>query len=183
MEGVITFRRVVPADFPLLGEWLSHPHVARWWNHEYTPEAVERDFGPTARGEEPAEDLLAIENDVPFALAQRSKWIDYPEEIEPLRAFLEVPDDAMTLDYLIGELSDTARGRGTRMIEALVADTWNAHPSCATIIVPVAVGNRASLRALEKAGFGRIGEVELEPDNPIDPPLHYVYRLDRASSR
>jgi len=32
---------------------------------------------------------------------------------------------------------------------------------------------------LEKVGFRRIGEAQLEPDNPIDPPLHYVYRLDR----
>jgi len=28
----------------MLAEWLREPQVARWWNHETTLEAVERDF-------------------------------------------------------------------------------------------------------------------------------------------
>lgn len=177
---MITFRRVVVDDFPLLAEWLSHPHVARWWNQEFTPEAVERHFGPTARGEEPAEDLLAFEDGVPFAHAQRSRWIDYPEDVVPTREFVEIPDDAMSIDYLIGERSRTGEGRGTRLIRAFVEDTWRAFPSSNSIIVPVAAGNVASWRALEKAGFRRVAEAQLEPDNPIDPPLHYVSRIDRS---
>lgn len=176
---MITFRRVVPADFPLLGEWLSQPHVARWWNQEFTPEAVERDFGPTSRGEEPAEDFLAFEDGVAFAHAQRSRWVDYPEESAAIGASVDVPGDALTIDYFIGELSQISSGRGTKLIGAFVRDTWETHPAANTIIVPVSAGNIASWRVLEKGGFRRIGEAQLEPDNPIDPPLHYVYRLDR----
>ena len=175
---MITFRRVVPADFPLLGEWLSQPHVARWWNQEFTP-AVERDFGPTSRGEEPAEDFLAFEDGVAFAHAQRSRWVDYPEESAAIGASVDVPGDALTIDYFIGELSQISSGRGTKLIGAFVRDTWETHPAANTIIVPVSAGNIASWRVLEKVGFRRIGEAQLEPDNPIDPPLHYVYRLDR----
>jgi aminoglycoside 6'-N-acetyltransferase len=47
------------------------------------------------------------------------------------------------------------------------------------VIIPVAAGNRRSWRALEKAGFQRVAEGALEPDNPIDPPLHYIQRIDR----
>ena len=176
---MITFRRVVPADFPLLGEWLSQPHVARWWNQEFTPEAVERDFGPTSRGEEPAEDFLAFEDGVAFAHAQRSRWVDYPEESAAIGASVDVPGDALTIDYFIGELSQISSGRGTKLIGAFVRDTWETPPAANTIIVPVSAGNIASWRVLEKVGFRRIGEAQLEPDNPIDPPLHYVYRLDR----
>jgi aminoglycoside 6'-N-acetyltransferase len=43
-------------------------------------------------------------------------------------------------------------------------------------------GNVASWRALEKAGLERVAEGDLTPDNPVDPPLHYVYRADRPSS-
>ena len=121
---MITFRRVVPADFPLLGEWLSQPHVARWWNQEFTPEAVERDFGPTSRGEEPAEDFLAFEDGVAFAHAQRSRWVDYPEESAAIGASVDVPGDALTIDYFIGELSQISSGRGTKLIGAFVRDTW-----------------------------------------------------------
>ncbi len=37
----------------------------------------------------------------------------------------------------------------------------------------------ASWRALEKAGLQRIAEGAISPDNPVDDPLHYVYRVDR----
>jgi aminoglycoside 6'-N-acetyltransferase len=176
------FRRVTTDDFALLASWLSHPHVHRWWNHEFTPEAVERDFGPSARGEEPNEDLLALLDSRPVGLVQRSFWHDYPEYVDEVAHILPIPADAVTIDYLIGELADTGIGRGPAMIEAVVADTWRNLPRATSIIVPVAEGNRASWRALEKAGFVRIAVGDLEPDNPIDPPLHVIYRIDRPAS-
>lgn len=182
----IIFRRVTTDDFDLLATWLSHPHVSRWWNHEFTAEAVERDFGPSARGEEPSEDLLALLDERPagpaerpIGLLQRCFWHDYPEYVDEVAHILTVPSDAVTIDYLIGEPADTGRGLGPAMIQAAVADTWRTLPRANSIIVPVAEGNRASWRALEKAGFSRIAEGDLPPDNPIDPPLHVIYRIDR----
>jgi aminoglycoside 6'-N-acetyltransferase len=175
----ISLRRVTPADFDLLAGWLSHPHVHRWWYHEFTPEAVDRDFGPSARGEEPNEDLLALVDGRPVGLVQRSFWHDYPEYVDQIAPILPIPEDAVTIDYLIGEAADTGRGLGPAIIGAVLADTWAALPRAGCIIVPVAAGNRASWRALEKAGFIRIAEGELEPDNPVDPPAHVIYRLDR----
>jgi len=185
----IIFRRVTTDDFDLLSTWLSHPHVSRWWNHEFTAEAVERDFGPSARGEEPNQDLLALLSDDrptgsaerPIGLLQRCFWHDYPEYVDEIAHILTIPTDAVTIDYLIGEPADTGRGLGPVMIEAAVADTWRTLPRANSIIVPVAAGNRASWRALEKAGFSRIAEGDLAPDNPIDPPLHVIYRIDRPS--
>ena len=68
------------------------------------------------------------------------------------------------------------------MISALVADTWQTCPGADDIIVPVVAGNAASWRALERAGFARIAEGQMTPDNPIDPPDHYLYAIRRASS-
>ncbi|WP_425558779.1 GNAT family N-acetyltransferase [Kitasatospora albolonga] len=98
----LTWRRLTTADFPLLAEWLARPHVARWWNHETSPEAVERDFGPAARGEEPSEDLLVAVDGEPVALVQRCWIADYPQYMGELADQAEIPDRAMTLDYLIG---------------------------------------------------------------------------------
>jgi len=183
----IIFRRVTTDDFDLLSTWLSHPHVSRWWNHEFTAEAVERDFGPSARGEEPNQDLLALLSDDrptgsagrPIGLLQRCFWHDYPEYVEEIAHIMTIPANAVTIDYLIGEPDDTGRGLGPAMIGAAVADTWRNLDRATSIIVPVAAGNRASWRALEKAGFSRIAEGDLPPDNPIDPPLHVIYRIDR----
>lgn len=176
------FRRLTRDDFPLLAHWLAQPHVVRWWHHESTPDAVERDFGPTVDGAEPSEDLLVLLEAEPIGLLQRSRYADYPEYLEELAAVTDVPPGAVTIDYLIGDLDRTHRGVGTELIRAAVADTWVAHPHAPAIIVPVVAANRPSWRALERAGFSRVAEGDLEPDNPIDEPLHYVYRVDVVPS-
>jgi aminoglycoside 6'-N-acetyltransferase len=179
----IGLRRVTTDDFGLLAVWLSRPHVHRWWYHEFTAEAVDRDFGASARGEEPNEDLLALLSEGaqvrPIGLVQRSFWHDYPEYVDEIAHILPIPDDAVTIDYLIGEAADTGRGLGPAIIGAVIADTWATLPRAGCVIVPVALGNRASWRALEKAGFRRVAEGDLAPDNPADPPAHVIYRLDR----
>jgi aminoglycoside 6'-N-acetyltransferase len=174
-----TFRRLTRDDFTLLAGWLAKPHVARWWNHETSPEALERDFGTAADGREPSEDLLVLQDGKPIGLMQRSKLADYPDELAEFQELTEVPAGTATIDYLIGEPTDTNRGIGTAMIAALVAETWTAYRDTDTILVAVVAGNRPSWRALERAGFRRVAEGPMEPDNPIDDPLHYVYRIDR----
>jgi aminoglycoside 6'-N-acetyltransferase len=176
---MITWRRVAEPDFPLLGRWLAEPRVARWWNHETSPEAVARDFGPAARGEEPGEDLLVSLDGEPVALVQRCRLADYPEDLAELAAVVPVPDGALALDYLIGDPARLGVGLGPRIIRALVEASWSDYPDAPAIVIPVSAANRASWRALEKAGLVRVGEGELEPDNPIDDRAHVVYRVDR----
>ncbi|MER8236327.1 GNAT family N-acetyltransferase [Streptomyces sp. NPDC094049] len=177
----ITWRRLGEHDFPRLRQWLLQPHVARWWNHETSPEAVARDFGPAARGEEPSEDLLVAVDGEPVALVQRCWIADYPQYIGNLAEQAEVPERAMTVDYLIGDVQLTGQGLGTRIIQAVVTATWTDHPDAESIVVPVHSANRASWRVLEKAGFRRYAEALLEPDNPADDRLHFVYRVDRPA--
>jgi aminoglycoside 6'-N-acetyltransferase len=180
---MISYRNLQPADFPLLSRWLAQPHVARWWNHETSPEAVERDFGPTARGEEPNEDLLVHLDGEPVALVQRSWLRDSPEYLAELAAIAPVPDDALTIDYLIGDPTRTGRGLGTEIIRFVTERTWHEHPAARAIVIAVHVDNRPSWRALEKAGFVRAGTGEMAPDNPIDSRSHHVYRLDRPADQ
>ncbi|GAB6903625.1 GNAT family N-acetyltransferase [Kineosporia succinea] len=178
----ITWRRVRPDDFPLIRGWLTEPQVRRWWNHETTPEAVERDFGASARDEEPNQDWLALLDGTPFGLVQRSVFDDYPEYRDPLSLIVEVPPGAMSLDYFVADPGQRGQGLGARMIVSMLEKTWAEHPLAPCVIVPVAAGNRRSWRALEKAGLRRVAEGDLEPDNPIDPPLHVVYRIDRGET-
>ncbi|MEU6762664.1 GNAT family N-acetyltransferase [Streptomyces sp. NPDC046853] len=179
---MISWRRLTEADFPLLRRWLEQPHVARWWNHETSPEAVARDFGRAARGEEPSEDLLVLLDGEPFGLVQRSRFADYPEYGDELADQAEIPRGAVTIDYLIGDPLRVGRGLGTRMIRAIVRATWADYPEATAILVPVHVGNPASWRALEKAGLRRVAEVSLEPDNPLDDRAHYLLRIDRPEA-
>src|SRR5215207_9227252 len=176
------FRRLTRAEFPLLAGWLANPHVARWWNHETSPEAVERDFGQSADRLEPSEDLVVLLDDHPVGLIQRCRLTDYPEYLVEFEALTDVPAGAATIDYLIGEEARTGQGVGTAMIQAIVSETWSAYPDAQAVLVAVVAGNRSSWRALERAGFRRVAEGPMEPDNPIDDPLHYVYRIDRPGT-
>ncbi|MEU8799639.1 GNAT family N-acetyltransferase [Spirillospora sp. NPDC048819] len=180
---MIAWRRVTEDDFPLLGQWLRQPYVARWWNHDSSPEGVARDFGPAARREEPSEDWLALLDGRPFGLVQRCRLADYPEYLDELTPVMTVPDGAVSIDYLIGEPDLVGRGLGTRMIQAMIERTWHDYPDATCVIVPVVAANRASWRALGKAGLQRVAEGDLTPDNPIDDPAHVIYRIDRDDRR
>jgi aminoglycoside 6'-N-acetyltransferase len=179
----IDLRPVTAADFPLLARWLAEPHVHRWWHHDLGEEAVARDFGPVVRGEEPAEDLLALVDGEPVGLVQRCRWHDYPDELDELvtgsAGRIDVPPGTLTVDYLLGPPEAIGRGLGPRVVRAACDDAWAAYPDAPAVVVPVAAANRRSWRALEKAGFRRVGEADLEPDNPVDDRRHVVYRLDR----
>jgi aminoglycoside 6'-N-acetyltransferase len=176
----VTFRPVTRDDFGLIARWLAEPHVARWWAHETTPEAVERDFGPTLRGEEPNEDLIALVDDRPLGLCQRSFWHGYPDEVAEFAPYVVVPPDAMTIDYLVGDPDDVGHGLGSALVRALADDTLATHPTCGQLLVPVAAGNVASQRVLRKAGFVFVTVARVTPDNPVDPPEQRVHRRLRS---
>lgn len=179
VDGELDWRPLVRDDLPLLARWLAEPGVARWWNHETSPEAVERDFGPSVRGEEPGEDLVLLLAGRPVGLLQRSRIRDYPEDLTELVELVDVPEDAYGLDYLVGEPALRGRGLGSRFLARAVERTWQDHPGAGCVLVPVSAANTASWRALEKAGLRRVATGELTPDNPVDDRLHHVYRVDR----
>jgi aminoglycoside 6'-N-acetyltransferase len=176
---MLSWRRVGEGDFPLLRGWLEQPHVARWWHHETSPEAVARDFGPAARGEEPSEDWLALLDGRPVGLVQQCFIADYPEYRDELADVTEVPEGALTLDYLIGDPKLTGRGLGPEILRSALARIWADHAEARCVVIPVHAANRRSWRALEKTGLRRVAEGELTPDNPADDRHHYIYRAER----
>ena len=181
-EELLAFRPLSRADFGLLATWLAEPEIARWWNDPSTPEALEREYGAAIDGREPAELRIASIGDHPLGYIQRYPIAAYPEYVEELEAVVPVPPGALSVDYLIGDARRRGRGLGARMIARFVADAWGAYPDAHQVIVPVNAGNVASWRALERAGFARIAEGELEPDNPRESRAHVVYAISRPST-
>ncbi len=180
--GPITFARLRRADFPLLVRWLSDPVVARWWAHETSLAAVERDFGAAVDGTEQTQIFLACAGGRPIGLIQRYRIADEPDYGAELSALCPVPPGAMSIDYLIGEADCRGRGLGTAMIAEFVAAIWSDHPEATAVVVAVHADNAVSWRTLQRVGFGRVAAGELAPDNPVDSREHYVYRLDRRRS-
>jgi aminoglycoside 6'-N-acetyltransferase len=177
--ATITFAPLRRADYGLLAGWLDEPLVARWWNHETTPDAIERDFGASIDGTDPTQVCVAILEGVPFGLIQRYALDDEPTFRADLEAVCAVAPGTLSMDYLIGNAAMRGRGLATAMISTFVADSWSGYPGAPAVLVPVIAGNERSWRALERAGFRRVAEGDLKPDNPLDPPAHVIYRIDR----
>ena len=175
----VELRPLRRADFPLLSRWLAEPLVARWWDHDSSAEAVERDFGPCVDGTDPTAVHLGVHDGEPFGLVQVYAFADEPESLAELSAVCPVPPGALSIDYLVGAPSARGRGLGAAMIAAAVARGFADHPEAADVLVPVATGNEASWRALRRAGASWYAEGELVPDNPIDPRDHVVHRFSR----
>ena len=64
----------------------------------------------------------------------------------------------------------------------VAADTFARFPEATEILVPVVAANRASWRALEKAGFAIVASGDIPPDNPVDDPRHHVLRRTRSEN-
>ncbi len=179
------FRSLTRSDFNLLARWLADAEVHRWWHHEFTPEAVERDFGPAVDGMEPMAVHLVFLGESedqpvrPIGVMQSYAFADQPQYEEELAAVMAVPPGAGSIDYLIGEADCRGRGVGRAMIAAYVDDLWARCATVNSLIVPVVASNVGSWKALVGAGFTKLGEANLEPDNPIDDPLHVIMGLDR----
>lgn len=176
-----TFRRLTRDDFGLLGEWLAEPHVHEWWDHVYTLEALDRDFGPTADGKEPAEDYIAMLDGSPIGVMQYCHFVDYPEYLAEMVDVYPVGEGTVSIDYLVGDPDRVGRGVGTAMIEAFVARIWTSDPVATHVVVPVNSANERSWRALLRAGFELVARGDLEPDSPRHHPMHEILRIDRPS--
>lgn len=176
--GPITFRRATRDDFGLLATWLAEPHVHRWWHHDFTAAAVERDFGPTVDGDDPSRDYIVDLDGAPIGVIQWMRYADYPDDEAELTTVLPVPAGARCVDYFIGDPALVGRGIGSAIIAAFVEQVWATDAEATCIVVPVCSANVASWRALQKAGFHVVARGELEPDNPVDDPMHEILRLD-----
>ena len=174
-----TFRPITRGDFTLLSQWLATPHVARWWADDASAAAIEADYGGCVDGTEPAEVFIAHCGARPAGLIQRYRLDAYPQYIEELAAIMTVPAAAWSIDYFLGPADVLGQGLGTRMVQAFVARIWRDDNAASCVIVPTNAYNRASWRSLERAGFTRVASGDLTPDNPVDDPAHFIYRLDR----
>lgn len=158
----VSFRRLVDDDLPLMFRWLNEPGVVEWWEgDDVSWEAVVKDYGsvradPTDR----TELWMASVAGRDIGWIQCYPSVDEPDDAEAWWA-LGVDRTAAAIDYLVGDPSDRGRGLGTAMVRSFVAEVvFGLHPDWTQACAAPQVGNIASWRSLEKAGFRFAGVVE-----------------------
>jgi aminoglycoside 6'-N-acetyltransferase len=166
---VVELRPLTRADLPLLGGWLQEPLVDEWWHDDPAPEALERRYGPAIDGLQPTELRIGERDGVAVGFVQWYRLADEPEYTAELAPHLPIPEDAWSLDYLVGAEEHRRRGIGTALVRAALAEI-GPHP----VIVPVHAENPGSAGVLRNAGFRVVTAADLEPDNPAHSRRHLV---------
>jgi aminoglycoside 6'-N-acetyltransferase len=176
---VIDFRPLQRRDLALLRRWLTAPHVAAWWGTPPADDAATAaKYGPLIDGNDPTEMFVVSVDRRAAGVIQRYRIDDEPEWRDALAVAVDA--SAMAgIDYLIGEPDLVGRGIGPAMISAFLASTFERYPRCRAVVVDVDPRNRASWRALEKAGFRRIYDGDLfDPEEGLTQRT-LVHRIDR----
>lgn len=157
----IAFRRLTDDDLELLHRWLNEPGVVRWWEgDDVSWEGVVRDYGSAST--DPTEHWLGLLDGRPIGWIQCLATADHAHE-EEVRAWwaLGVERTAAGIDYLVGDPAERGRGLGSAMIRQFVDEiVFGRHPAWTQVCASPLSANVASVRALEKAGFVRIGTFE-----------------------
>ena len=174
------FRPLGRGDLGLLAGWLAAPHVHEWWGEDADLAAVEARYGPGIDGGDPTEYFIVERDGVPFGFVQRYRLGDEPAWVDSLRP-TGAPLDGAGIDYLIADPDQLGHGLGTAMLGGFVDDTWRRYPEVPALVVDVDPANRRSWRALERLGFERVWEGDLEAADPADAGPAVVYVLARPT--
>ena len=167
----IAFRALSIDDMQSMFLWLLRPHVAKWYATAPTSftEVVAK-YGPRTRGDSPVRAyVIAVDGkDVGYIQA-------YPVDLFPEYANrLGCEPGVVGSDLFIGEELFLGWGLGARAIEKFVTTLVFSQPGVPACIAGPVEGNRASIRAYEKAGFRRWKAAENERGE-----IECVMRRDR----
>ena len=159
MAFEFSFRPLTESDLPRLHEWLNRAHVAEWWDEqrdlEYVLEAYGADLSsPVIRM------FFAYLSGEPIGYIQvyrvmgaDPEW--WTEETDP---------GARGIDQFLANAEQLGQGFGSSMVRQFVASLF-ADPEVTQVQTDPSPRNPRAIRAYEKAGFRRVGEVST-PDGP-----------------
>jgi len=159
----VSFRPLTDDDLEMLHGWLNEPGVVAWWEgDDVSWDGVVGDYGSAGRAErgDRTEHWVAVVDGSDVG------WIQcYPTTDEPGEAQewwdLGVDRTAAGIDYLVAEPGARGRGVGSAMIRAFVVDVvFGRHSEWTQAAAAPFVANAASWKALRRAGFRHVADVE-----------------------
>lgn len=164
------FRPLAPPDLQLLQEWLLRPHVAEWWDRDWTIEALREHYLDRAEEPRATRAWIACHGPEPIGFIQRY-WVMgsgegwWEDETDP---------GAVGIDLFLADGHRLGQGLGSAMIRAFLA-TLVEDGSVTVVQADPSPGNARAIAAYRKAGFREAGLVAT-PDGPA-----LLLRCDRAS--
>jgi RimJ/RimL family protein N-acetyltransferase len=144
-------------DVPLLHGWMNDPSIAHWWHLAGDEEVVRRHLATQALRPH-SYGYLGCVDDEPV-----SYWELYRADLDELaRAYPARPHD-VGIHLLVGPPAWRGRGIGSLLLRAVTDLVLCAAPDTTRVVAEPDVRNVVSVAAFRRAGFTRVGDVEL-PD-------------------
>ena len=172
--GPIGFRRLRPADLPLMHRWLTNPAVARWYGdgvgQPYA--AIEAKYWPRIAGRSPVQPWVILRGETPIGYIQTY----------PVAAYVEYAahsgDDAgaAAIDMFIGEDTYRGRGYGAASLRVFLREVVFADPQTSRCFIDPHPENAVAIGAYARAGFRPLRRID--PPPPGEPCL--LMRVDRT---
>jgi aminoglycoside 6'-N-acetyltransferase len=168
---LVTLRRAIPSDAPILTEWDHLQHVISCTTDD--PDAtIARDAGvwenelasPTPHWEH----LVAEVNGRPVGA-----MLIIDPALEPTHYWGDIEPDLRAIDIWIGPAGALGRGYGTAMMTQAI-DRCFADPAVRAIVIDPLASNSDAHRFYQRLGFRTVGPRRFGEDDCL------VHRIDRA---
>ena len=164
------FRPLAPQDLQRLQEWLLRPHVAPWWDRDWTIEALREHYLDRADEPHAVRAWIAAHGAEPIGFIQHYRVMGsgdgwWADETDP---------GAVGIDLFLADGHRLGQGLGSAMIRAFLAMLFESD-SVTGVQTDPAPGNARAIAAYRRAGFREVGIVKT-PDGPA-----MLMRCDRAS--
>jgi aminoglycoside 6'-N-acetyltransferase len=147
------FHPMIAGDLPLIQHWLTLPHVREWWGDPEQQYA----FVSADLGEPNMRQFICCSAGDPFGYLQCYELTDWNTGLGPQ------PEGTRGIDLFIGEPNMIERGHGAALIRRFVDDLLEK--GLPRVVTDPDPANARAIRAYEKAGFEKHGEVNT-PDGP-----------------
>lgn len=174
----VTLRAMTREDLPDMLRWRQADHVRAWWQPDGEPTltSVTERYGPRIDGTTPTRMWVALVNGRAVGFVQDYRIADYPDYARQCGH-----DDAIGVDYAIGEEAWLGKGLGPRLLWAWMARARRRFPAEMTYFAGPDHTNEASLRTLDKSGFVRgVTFEETEPDGSVTTVVGCTLDVERV---
>lgn len=146
----ISFEPVTETFFPMLHDWLSQPHVRRWWGDPDEELGLIRSI---VEGDDGTEGFVIFVGERPVGYIQSWRPANFTDEqwVEDAPWLSDVPQGTVGVDIFIGPSDLIGKGLGEQVIRAFARRLFEQGAS--RLIIDPDAANERAVRAYEKAGF------------------------------
>lgn len=149
------FVPVTRADYPMLRDWLSEPHIGGWWGDPETEIALideEIDGGDCK--------MHVVHADRPFAFVQ-----DWDVHLAGVPQFAAMPKGTRGIDTFLGDPAYLGRGHARGFVRAYARRLRDAGVPC--VVTDPDPANARAVAAYRAAGFRGDAVVPSEDGDPV----------------